>query len=153
MDQELAQLTQSLTTYLSPFLPYLVDAGKQAAEAAGKEIAAEALAKAKTLWGKLAAAVRRRPAAAEAAADVARNPDDDDARAALRVQLRKILGDDEELARTIARLLAETGHRAQVVGGGAVAQGAGAVAGGQVAVGRDLHGDVVIGGGGRKDSK
>jgi hypothetical protein len=151
MDQEIAQLTQSLTAYLSPFLPYLVDAGKQAAEAAGKEIAGEALAKAKTLWGKLAAAVRRRPAAAEAVDDVARHPADADAQAALRVQLRKILSEDEDLARTVARLLADTGHRAQVIGGGAVAQGPGAVAAGEVAVGRDLHGNVTIGGGGRKE--
>lgn len=150
MDQEIAQLTQSLTNYLSPFLPYLVDAGKKAAEAAGKQVAAEALAKAKALWGKLASAVRRRPAAAEAAADVARNPADADARAALRLQLKKILAEDPELARSVGQLLAQADYRAQVIGGGAVAQGPGAVAGGQVAVGRDLHGDVVLGHGKRE---
>src|SRR5262249_23844430 len=85
------------------------------------------------------------------AADVAKAPDDGDARAALRLQLRKILEADPELASELARMVdtpgAKTRYQATLRGSGAIAQGPGAVAAGKggVAVGGKVQGDLSVG--------
>lgn len=149
MEFEITQLAQTLTHFLSPALPHLLDVGKKVAEDAGKKLTAAAVEKAKALWSRLGSAVRGRPAAAEAAADVAAAPHDEDARAAFRLQLRKILAEDEDLAKELAGMLAEwggsAGYHAEVGRDGVIAQGPGAVAGGSVAVSGDVRGDVVVG--------
>jgi len=87
--------------------------------------------------------VEHKEAAREAAGDLAATPDDGDARAAFRLQVRKLLAADPELAEELARLLGPgaggASYRAEVRGSGAVAQGEGAVAAGA--------GGVAIGGG------
>lgn len=149
MDQEIAQVAQALTNFLSPALPHLLDVGKKVAVDAGKQVTSAALAQAKALWTRLGPAVEERPAAAEAAADVAATPEDADAQASLRLQLKKILAGDEELAKDVIRLLRDapeaTAYGATVHGNAVIAQGPGAVAAGSVAVSGDVHGDVVAG--------
>jgi hypothetical protein len=49
--------------------------------------------------------VQAKPAAQEAAQEVARNPQDTDAQAALRLQLKKILTEDQALARELVPLV------------------------------------------------
>jgi hypothetical protein len=134
----------SVATAVVAFLaPYLAEGGKAAAEKAG---------------GALVAALERRfkgrPAAEEAVKDLRTAPQDADAQAALRLQLRKALAADPEFLAELAALLEgaqaqapAAGHRAALRGSGAIAQGPGAVAAGAggVAVGRDAKGTIVTG--------
>jgi len=98
-------LAQQAVAFLTPFLPYLLKAGEKAAEEVGKKLGEAAWEKAKALWGKLRPNVEAKPAAREAATDVAANPQDGDAQATLRHQLKKLLAEDETLAAEVARLL------------------------------------------------
>ena len=124
-----------LTAFLSPFLPFLLKLGEKAAEkvtetAAGK-FGEAAWGKAQTVWGKLSPKVGAKESAKEAVTDVAKNPEDEDLQAAFRVQLKKLLEQDEALAEDIATILQEdgldgtpgvqiiqtvTGNRNQVIG-------------------------------------
>src|SRR5262249_43694420 len=100
-------LAHSLTTYLVPFLPYLVKAGEGAGGETGKKLAGEAWDGAKALWAKLWPKVEAKPAALEAAKDAAVSPGDADLQAALRVQLNKLLTEDQTLAAEVEQLLAK----------------------------------------------
>lgn len=100
---DISELAQALTTTLIPVLPYLLKAGEKASEEAGKKIAGDSWEYAKDLWAKLRPKVDAKPAALEAANDAARAPDDIDAQAALRLQLRKLLAEDKALATDLAQ--------------------------------------------------
>ncbi len=124
---DIQTLAQQTIHFLVPFLPYLLKAGEKAAEKAGEKMGAEAWDKAKTLWGKLRPQVEAHPAAQEAVQDVAAQPKNEDAQAALRLQLKKILQDDPTLAAEVARLVAQvptggntaiaSGNRSVAIGG------------------------------------
>ena len=90
-------LAANVVTYLGPFLPYLVKAGGKAAEEVGKKLGVDALDRAKTLWGK--------KEVEEAGQDAAEMPDDADAQAAFRLQLKKALTQDAALAEEVERLM------------------------------------------------
>jgi len=104
---EWGQLAAQIAALTAPLMPYLLKAGEKAAEEAGKQIGGNAWDKVKTLWGKLSPKVGSKPAALEAAQEVAKTPDDEDARGALRIQLNKIFTEDEPFGREVARLLEE----------------------------------------------
>jgi hypothetical protein len=125
----------TLTAFLIPFLPTLLRLGGKAVDKATESAAGKfgeaAFAKAQAIWGKLSPKVEAKEAAKEAAIDVANSPDDEDSLAALRVQLKKLLEQDEELMKAIAQILAEdapdgtsgtqivqnvTGNQNQVIG-------------------------------------
>jgi hypothetical protein len=129
----------TLTAFLTPFLPVLLKFGNQAAttavtkasEAAGNQFTESALKKAKAVWEKLHPKIQAKAAAQEAIEDAAKAPDDADLQAALRVQIKKILDADAELAAAIAQILQEespdrasgthinqnvTGNQNQVIG-------------------------------------
>lgn len=101
-------LVKDVIPFLAPFLPYLLKAGEKAAEEAGKNLGEAAWERAKALWGRLRPKVEAKPAALEAAQDVASQPDDEDAQTALRLQLKKLLAEDQALAAQVARLWEET---------------------------------------------
>ncbi len=114
-------LAQQIVPFLTPFLPYLLKVGEKAAEEAGKKLGGDAWERAKTLWGKLRPGVEAKPAAKEAAQDAAAAPDDADARAALRHQLKKLLAEDPTLAADLTRLWEEAqaaGVNVNVTAGG-----------------------------------
>ena len=100
-----------LVKVLAPALPLLMGLGQKAiekgAEKLGEKGAESLVAK---IWHRLQPKVEAKPAAIEAAADVANAPEDEDAIAALRQQLKKILEAPEnaDLAAEIAKLLAES---------------------------------------------
>ena len=98
-------LAQNLVVFLAPFLPYLVKVGEKAAEEAGKKISVSAWEQAKALWDKLRPRVEARPTAQEAVQDMTKTPNDEDARTVLRVQLKKLLAEDETLVEEIAQLM------------------------------------------------
>jgi len=114
-------LAQNVVHFLTPFLPYLLQVGKKAGgkaiEEIGKEFGAEAAKKAKALWHKL----RVNKNVEEAAQDVAAMPDDPDAQAALRLQLKKLLKADELLAKDTVRLMeSKVVQRVLAEGGGEI---------------------------------
>ena len=96
-----------LTKFLAPFLPFLMNVGNKVFDGAVAKAGEDAWDKAKAVWAKLQPKVETKPAALEAAADVAKAPDDEDLQVALRVQLKKLLEQDELLAQEIARIMQE----------------------------------------------
>ncbi|GAP99543.1 hypothetical protein [Leptolyngbya sp. NIES-2104] len=105
----------TLTAFLSPFLPQLLDLGTKTAagaatkvgETAGTKLTENAFNKAKALWEKLFPKVAVKASAQEAVQDVANNPDDPDFQSVLRVQLKKILEADAALAEVVFQILEE----------------------------------------------
>lgn len=100
---DIGALASSLTTALVPLLPYLLKAGEKVAEETGTKVADQSLEWAKSLWSKLKPKVDAKPAALEAVKDAAQTPDDGDAQAALRMQLKKLLTEDQSLAEEVRR--------------------------------------------------
>ncbi len=127
----------SLTAFLAPLLPALLNIGgrvaKEAADAAGDE----AVGFARRLWERLRGHVESKPAAQDAVDDVAAHPEDEDLQTVLKVQLRKLLEDDPQLAAEIGQLW-EEGQAASIVTVNVTASGAGAVAIGRDAVGSSI---------------
>ena len=119
------QVAQLATSFLVPFIPYLLKAGETAAEEAGKKLGGQAWDTAKGLWGKLWPKMSARPAATEAVQDLAKSPTDADAAATLRGQLKKMFVEDGALLQLIGQLMEEgrrtgviaTGERAVAIGG------------------------------------
>ncbi|MEH2212426.1 hypothetical protein [Nostoc sp.] len=101
----------TLTTFLTPFLPYLLKVGEKATEEAGKKFGegfgANAWEKAKALWSKLQPKVEEKPMAKGAAEELANSPNDADAKETLQKQLKKFLDEDKNLYAEIARLMQE----------------------------------------------
>ena len=93
-----------LVRILAPCLPFLMTVGNKAVEGASQKVGEDIWNKAKAIWAKLQPKVKAKEAAQEAAGDVAKNPEDEDSQAALRVQLKKILSADPELAAEIAQI-------------------------------------------------
>lgn len=103
---DIAALASTLTSLLAPALPYLIKFGEQAGTEASKKISLDAWDQAKTLWDKLRPRFEKKPAAQEAANDVADDPSNEDAQAALRQQLKKLLVEDSDFALELAKVLA-----------------------------------------------
>jgi|SRR5450755_1310529 hypothetical protein len=126
-----------LVSVLAPCLGALFAGMNAAAEEIGKSVGPELLEHAKRLWAKLRPHVESKPAALEAAKDVADRPDDTRTRAALELQLEKLLNDQPALVGEIAPLVKD-------------ALAAGVVAAGErsVAVGGSVTGGVIVTGDG-----
>ena len=128
-------LAREVVAFLTPFLPYLVKAGGEAAKEAGKKFGEAAWEQAEALWGKLHPKMEDKPAAQEAVQDTAAAPDDPAAQAALRLQMKKLLAEDETLAAEVARVMQEG---SQVVASTVIQQRAGDNAI-QIGQARDVH--------------
>jgi len=98
-------IANEVTGFLTPFVPYLLEAGKYAAGAAAKKFGEAAWNGATALWQKLRPKVDEKPALREALEDLARTPNDEDVQAAARVQVRKSLAGDLAVADDLARIL------------------------------------------------
>jgi uncharacterized protein YqcC (DUF446 family) len=103
----------TLVAFLSPFLPFLLKLGGKAAEKATESAAGKfgeaSWVKAQVIWEKLSPKVEAKESAKEAAVDVANVPEDEDLQAVLRVQLKKLLEQDEDLAKAITQILQADG--------------------------------------------
>lgn len=115
-----------LVQLLSPFLPRLLGKASEVGARVGGAAVDAAWEHSRRIWDKLRPAVQAKPAATEAAADVAAAPDDADAQAALRLQLKKLLADDPALATELGSLLE------QAKSAGVLATGTGSVATGVI---------------------
>jgi hypothetical protein len=141
-------LPAQLAQFLAPFLPYLLKglklAGQEAARKLGEKAGEQGFEQAKTLWEKLRPKVEAKPAALEAAQDAAAHPDDEDALAALRLQLKKLLAEDQALAQELTRLLEQARPAGQTV-----------IASGErsVDIGGDVSGSVIVTGDRNKINK
>jgi class 3 adenylate cyclase len=89
--------------------PYLAKAGEEFA----KEVGKTASSKMGALYQAVKARLHGHPAAAKALADLEVTPDDEDAQAALRLQLKKQMEADGAFADTLRRLLEEIGRDEQ----------------------------------------
>lgn len=103
--------TSALAAFLSPFLPFLLKIGKQStektAEVVSTKLSTIAWQKAQAIWNKLRPKIVAKEAAKEAVEDVARNPNDEDMQASFRLQLKKLLEQDETLKREIIEIMDE----------------------------------------------
>ena len=93
-----------LVSLLTPYLPFLLGLGQKAMEKGAEKLGEK---EAEAIWQKLFPQIQAKQAAQEAVEDVAKNPEDGDAIAALRNQLKKILEAPENtaLASEIAQIL------------------------------------------------
>ncbi len=143
---EIAVLAQAVTTFLLPALPYLVKAGEAAAQETGKKLLGGAWDATKSLWDKLKPKVEAKAEALSAVKDVAQDPKDADLQAAFRVQIKKLLSEDEAFATEIEQLL----NNAKAISGSQVSATDGGIAFGDnakdnIAVTGGIHGDFVMG--------
>jgi hypothetical protein len=137
---ETTSLAAALATALAPFLPYLLQVGGLAAEGAITKFGSDAWDEARGLWGKLRVAGEIKPAVLDAALDVAQESNDEDARAALRLQLRKFLQEQPHLVAELEAGTKHLGDRVQMIVSGTRAVGlAGGMHGGTIHTG-----DVVL---------
>jgi hypothetical protein len=142
---DLKLLADTLTTFLAPAMPALVSGGGELVKEAGEKLGKDGPEMLKELWAKLRPKVAEKSSADEAVHDVVKAPEDVDAQAVLRVQLRKILEADSSLAAEIAQILEAAGPKTsfhlEVHGSGAGAQGKGNVVAGKggIAAGRDVR--------------
>jgi len=132
---DVVALAGSVTTVLAPLLPYLLKAGETAAEETGKAVAGQSWEWAKSLWTRLKPKVEAKPGALEVAQDAAQDPKDQDAQAAFRRLLKKLLTEDQSLAEEVTRWL-EQGKAAGIT----------VTAAGErsVAIGGDVKGSTLI---------
>ncbi len=93
------------------------------------------------LWEAISAKFEGRPAAQEAAKDLAAAPDDADNQAAFRKELRKALSDDPEFLAALSDLLSKAQQEHQAQGGV------------NVSVGGSVSGNIVIGNNNRVNDK
>lgn len=101
----------TLTTFLTPFLPSLLNLGGKAvekvSESASEKLGEAAFIKAQVVWENLKPQLEASAGAREAVADAANHPEDEDFQAALRVQLKKLLAGNEELLKSVEEILHE----------------------------------------------
>ncbi|UKP00520.1 hypothetical protein [Nostoc sp. UHCC 0870] len=125
-------LAQAVTAILTPALPILVKVGDGALGKIGSDISD----KVKTLWVKLHPRLQAKPSAQDAIAEVVNNPDDEDAKAYLRLQIKKLLTEDTEFAAEIAKAFSTTPTATATV----VQQDGGIYVGGNASFGGDVAG-------------
>jgi hypothetical protein len=101
IDYDLTYVSAQLAMYLAPFTPWLVKMGEGIAD----EAAGDAWRSAKAIWARLRPAIRGDFRANEAVLELSAAPENEDLRAQLRVQLRRLLSDDDELASSLVELL------------------------------------------------
>ena len=112
IDLSIVQLAHEARDLLAPVLPYLLPAAAGAGQAAlkrtGEKISDVTWNKAEALWSKLWPKIESKPSALEAAHDLANMPNDSDAQGAFSLQLRKLLVEDEQLARDVAEIFVDS---------------------------------------------
>lgn len=114
MDMGLLEQAAAITTQLKPALPTLLGFVTGGIATGALQRAGEGLY---TSTGEMWARLRgKRPQLDEAAEELAQNPDDADAEASFRYQLRKLLEENQELAEELQRLLPAQPSSTMVVG-------------------------------------
>ncbi|MGH2841365.1 MAG: hypothetical protein ACRDKY_11150 [Solirubrobacteraceae bacterium] len=99
---------------LAPALPYLLRPAAHVASQAADALGDKSWEYAKRLWAKLGPHLAARPAAQEAAEEVAAAPADEGAQYVLAYQLRKLLERDAGLAAEVEELMAEASQHVEI---------------------------------------
>jgi formylglycine-generating enzyme required for sulfatase activity len=150
-----SQLADAIAAVLSTALPSLQEKAVPP-EPVSAAMGADA-GLARRIWEVLEPVLRTKPSAKEAAEDLARTPEDLDVRSAFRLQVRKALAADPELAARLERLIGDgfptvrsaapplARYDARVEGSGASAQDGGTAAGESgLAIGGNVQGPVTM---------
>ena len=99
----------AIAAFITPFVPFLLepekDAAKTTAETAASKFGEASWQKAQTIWAALSPQVKEQDSLRVAIADIANNLEDPDYQASLRVQLKKRLASDPDLAKKLADIL------------------------------------------------
>ena len=95
---EIAELAREVVAVVAPVLPQLVEEGREVTEELSQEYGYTVRKKARRLWCMLHPHLERRPGACEVIDHLSNAPEDEDAHAALRFQVRKVLAEDSDLA-------------------------------------------------------
>ncbi|WP_416670119.1 CHAT domain-containing protein [Egbenema bharatensis] len=96
-----------LTTFLVPFLPFLMKFGEKASEKAGEKFGEGAWTKAVGIWSKLHPTLEAKDDARIAAEQVAMKPESEARKAVFQEELDTLLKENLDLAKEIARILQE----------------------------------------------
>lgn len=117
---EISALVLNAWTAIKPFLPILATAG---VEEIGKRTVGD-------IWELIKKKFETKPTSKEAIDVLLKSPDDADVQGQFRAQLKKLLQEDSAFTAQLADLLnvSEDDYKAQVIGDGVIAQGAGAKA-------------------------
>lgn len=107
MEGNVTQLARRVTSFIAPFLPYLLDLVENAAKAAGERFGEPFWEQAKALWDKLGAKEEAREAAKQAAEGMLIQSGDEDALASLRLQIEELLEANTALRQEVAQLWEE----------------------------------------------
>ena len=129
--EHVAPLAGQIVAALAPFLPRLIRAGHDALAGSPDDSLEADWRLAEDIWRELEPRLEARPTAVEAAREVADNPSDADSIGALRVQVRKVLAENDQLR---ASLSAKMDRAANVR----------ASAPRSVAIGGDVHDSTII---------
>jgi hypothetical protein len=135
-----ATIAVAVVSLVGPFLKGFLTGAKGAAEEMGEEAGGKLKELAASIWAKLHPKLKDKPAAIEAAQDVANDPKDEDAVASLRYQLRKILEQDSVLTEEFGSVLTQA-QRAGVIADTYITGGVHASGDHSIAIGkaRDVH--------------
>ena len=98
MDQDLSYLVTQIYTALQPYLPVIAT---KAAEKIGEKIP-DGIGK---LWQTIKTKFSKKKASREAMDDLIKNLDDPDMQAAFRVQLKKLLDEDQDFRNKVTDLI------------------------------------------------
>jgi len=129
------ELASKVTFLIRPLLPSLIEPAREGVGTIADQLDERGSRVIGKIWSRLLPHLKVRPAAWETVEDAATHPGDADAEAALRLQLRKLLADNGELAAEIAGLQEELAGESRLV-----------FAGGErsVAIGGDVFGGNII---------
>jgi hypothetical protein len=128
-----SSLAKLVVENLAPAIPFLVKAGESATADIIKDIGVSAWEKSVNLWLKIKPKFNDNPKLKEAIQEVVDNNLDNDAQAALRLQLKKILMQDPILLKELSELVQNNSFQLNVS-----ASGQGSVAAGGNIVGSTL---------------
>jgi len=131
---DISILAQQVALFLTPLVPYLIkggiEAGKSAAGKLGELATEKGWEKAKSMWSNLT----MHEEVKKAAETVAKLPDDADAQAALRLQIKLALAADAALVEKIEKILADPTENRTVNAKG----------NSSVAIGGNVNGSVIV---------
>lgn len=142
------ELAQQATAIIAPFLPYLmnpaVSAGKDAAvKALGGKFVEAGWNRAAGIWKKIWPEAEKKPEVAQVIKEVAENTDDQDAKAVLSWQLKKVMANmPPDTIDEIRSIIADKGSETRIT----------TSSNGGVAIGGNASGNIIIGGGYRHQS-
>lgn len=130
-------------TATSLLLPYIVKAGKLTLDKISEEMP-ETLG---NLWKAISNRFQEKPAAAEAAKELAENPEDTDNQELFTVQLKKAIKEDEEFARLLNGLVekVQSDSSIKIGGDGVVATNNSIAVGGDVQINGNTGSTISLG--------